>query len=203
MMLVTIVAFAMAGYLLIPSRWTIAAGVVGAVAAVAHPLLGVVLLGSGIAIRHLGRIRTARDIGAARDEDSVLAVELVGLGVVSGLPFRSAASLTANELGGPVASEITQALRSVNVGQQPGIALPDIQALFSAAGTSESTGMPLAGTITAMAADRRRAAAAASRERLAKLPIKMLFPLAFLILPGFVLLTVVPPLISGLSNLGM
>jgi pilus assembly protein TadC len=63
--------------------------------------------------------------------------------------------------------------------------------------------MPLAGTLNAVAADRRRAAAAASRERLAKLPVKMLFPLAFLILPGFVLLTVVPPLMSGLSRLGV
>jgi Flp pilus assembly protein TadB len=202
-MLATIVMCGVAGYLLIPSRWTLAVGVVGAITLMVHPLLGVVFLGFGIAIRHLGRIRRARDVGASRDEDGVLAVELVGLGVVSGLPFRSAASLTASELGGPVAIEITQALRSVGAGQPPATALRDIQALFNAAEISESTGMPLAGTITAMAAERRRAAAAVSRERLAKLPVKMLFPLAFLILPGFVLLTVVPPLISGLSNLGM
>jgi pilus assembly protein TadC len=63
--------------------------------------------------------------------------------------------------------------------------------------------MPLAGQLNAMALDRRRAAAAASRERLARLPVKMLFPLAFLILPGFVLLTVVPPLMSGLSKLSL
>jgi Flp pilus assembly protein TadB len=203
MMLASVVAIVMAGYLAMPSRRTLAAGVVGAVAVLGHPLLGVMLLGSGIAVHQLGRIRKAREVGASQDEDSVLAIELVGLGVVSGLPFRSAASMTASELGGPVASEITHALRSVNAGQQPSISIPDIQTLFNAAETAESTGMPLAGTITAMAADRRRAAAAASRERLAKLPVKMLFPLAFLILPGFVLLTVVPPLISGLSNLGM
>jgi pilus assembly protein TadC len=75
--------------------------------------------------------------------------------------------------------------------------------MFGAADASESTGMPLAATLTALASDRRRVAAAASRERLAKLPVKMLFPLAFLILPGFVLLTVIPPLISGLSKLGV
>ncbi len=202
-MLITVVTVAALGYLLVPSRWMLAIGSIGAVAVIIHPLLAVVLLGSGIVLRRVSLIRAARDARTAAGSDSVLAVELVGLGVVSGLPFRNAAGLTALQIGGPVASEINQALRSVNAGQPPSIGIPDIQALFSAADASENSGMPLAGTITAMAADRRRAAAAVSRERLAKLPVKMLFPLAFLILPGFVLLTVVPPLVSGLSNLGM
>ncbi len=202
-MLITVVTIAALGYLLVPSRWTLAIWSIGAAAVIIHPLLAVVLIASGIALRRVHLIRTARSAHTITGNDSVLAVELVGLGVVSGLPFRNAAGLTALQLGGPVASEINRALRSVSAGQPPSIEIPDIQALFSASDASENSGMPLAGIITAMAADRRRAAAAVSRERLAKLPVKMLFPLAFLILPGFVLLTVVPPLISGLSNLGM
>jgi Flp pilus assembly protein TadB len=202
-MLLTVVMVAVFGYLVAPSRWILVIGCIGTVAVVIHPLLAVVLLSSGIGLRRLNLIRATRSARTAKGHDSVLAVELVGLGVVSGLPFRNAAGLTALQLRGPVASEINRALRSISAGQQPSIATPDIQALFSAADASENSGMPLAGTITAMAADLRRAAAAVSRERLAKLPVKMLFPLAFLILPGFVLLTVVPPLISGLSNLGL
>lgn len=202
-MLMAIVTAAALGYVLVPSRWMVAIGGIGAAAVLIDPSLAVGLFVSGIALRRVNLIRAARRARASADKDSVLAVELVGLGVVSGLPFRNAADLTALQLGGPVASEINQALRSVSAGQPPSIELPDIRALFSAADASENSGMPLAGTITAMAADRRRAAAAATRERLAKLPVKMLFPLAFLILPGFVLLTVVPPLMSGLSNLGI
>lgn len=202
-MLMTLIALAMIGYLIVPSRWTLALGVVGAITVMIHPLLGVVMLGSGIAVHQARRIRSEREVKSSTDNDSMLAVELVGLGVVSGLPFRNAASLTAIQVEGPVAEEITQALRSLAIGQQPSIEMSDIQAMFSAAAASEAAGMPLAGTLTAMAANRRRSAATASRERLAKLPVKMLFPLAFLILPGFVLLTVVPPLISGLSNLSM
>jgi tight adherence protein C len=202
-MVATVVTFAVLAYLLSPSRGTLAVGLVGVVTVMIHPLLGIALLGCGIAVRQVYRIRRTRSVSSSASEDGVLAVELVGLGVVAGLPFRNAADLTVSHLDGSVAREIVQALRSINAGQQPSIEMPEIRAMFSAAAASETTGMPLAGTLTAMATDHRRAAAAVSRERLAKLPVKMLFPLAFLILPGFVLLTVVPPLISGLSRLGM
>lgn len=201
-MTVTVVVAFAAGYLLVPSRRTLAMGVV-AIAALIHPWIAVVVAASGIAVHRIGRIHHARVVDAVSDNDGVLAVELVGLGVTSGLPFRNAAALTADQLDGPVARDITRALRSVSSGQLPSIDRDDVQSMFSSAAASETTGMPLAGTLNAIAADRRRAAAAASRERLAKLPVKMLFPLAFLILPGFVLLTVVPPLMSGLSRLGM
>jgi pilus assembly protein TadC len=111
--------------------------------------------------------------------------------------------MTADQLSGPIGDEISQALRSVAAGQQPSITSPAIRSMFNLAESSERAGMPLAGQLNATALDRRRAVASASRERLAKLPVKMLFPLAFLILPGFVLLTVVPPLMSGLSKLSL
>ena len=202
-MLATVVVLAAVGYVLVPSRRTLAFGAAGVAAVLIHPLLGIVIIGVGIAVRQALQIHRTRQVGASTDSDSMLAVELVSLGVVSGLPFRNAAALTALQVEGHVAHEISQALRSLNAGQPPSIEVPDIQAMFGAADASESTGMPLAATLTALASDRRRVAAAASRERLAKLPVKMLFPLAFLILPGFVLLTVIPPLISGLSKLGV
>jgi hypothetical protein len=201
-MTVTVVVALAVGYVLVPSRRVLAMGVVG-IAALIHPWFAVVVAASGTVVHRIGRIRHVRGIRAVSDNDGVLAVELVGLGVTAGLPFRNAAALTADQLDGPVARDITRALRSVSAGQLPSIDQDDVQSMFTSAAASETTGMPLAGMLNAVAADRRRAAAAASRERLAKLPVKMLFPLAFLILPGFVLLTVVPPLMSGLSRLGV
>ena len=45
--------------------------------------------------------------------------------------------------------------------------------------------------------------AAAEREKIERLPVKLLFPLAFLILPGFILVAVVPSIISGISELSL
>lgn len=201
-MSIAIIVLAVIGYMLFPSRAVLAVCCVATVALI-HPLLAVVLLGSGVVIARAVQIGRRRGSGATADRDAVLAIELVGLGVTSGLPFRNAAALTSEQMIDPVGSEIAQALRSLNAGQQPSFTMADVQALFGAAQASETTGMAIAGILNALALDRRRAAAASARERLAKLPVKMLFPLALLILPGFVLLTVVPPLISGLSRLGV
>lgn len=197
----TVVCTAVVGYALFPSRRALMIGAVALVSLI-HPMAAIVVTGAGFAIHRVIGIRRIRSTYTASNDDGLLAVELVGLGVTAGLPFRNAATLTAAQVSEPVAKEISRALRSVSAGQPPSIVIPEIRSLFSAAQASESSGTPLAGTLNAVARDSRRASAAASKERLAKLPVKMLFPLAFLILPGFVLLTVVPPLMSGLSKLG-
>jgi tight adherence protein B len=194
--------FVAVALLIVPPRIAVMVGAV-ALATVIHPLLGLAAVGCGVSLHQVRRIRRVR--ADARDvaSDGILAVELVGLGVTAGLPFRNAASMTADQIGGPVGDEISRALRSVAAGQHPDITPPTIRSMFNSAKSSEGSGMPLAGQLNAAAVDRRRAAAAVERELLARLPVKMLFPLAFLILPGFVLLTVVPPLMSGLSKLSI
>lgn len=201
-MSMAVAVLAVMGYTLFPTRTVLALCGLAMVALV-HPLLGVAVLGTGVAVTQGIRLGRRRGSGATAGRDAVLAIELVGLGVTSGLPFRNAAALTVTQLVEPVADEVDQALRSLNAGQQPSFTLADVQSMFDTAQASETTGMPVAGMLNALAMDRRRTAAAAARERLAKLPVKMLFPLALLILPGFVLLTVVPPLMSGLSRLGI
>lgn len=198
----SIAAVAALAVLLVPKQIVMVIGP-AALGFMIHPLLGVAAVGGGLAFFQIRRIRRSRSGALDGDAESVLAIELVGLGVTAGLPFRNAAMMTANQLRGPIGDEISQALRSVAAGQQPKITSPAIRSMFNLAESSERAGMPLAGQLNATALDRRRAAASASRERLAKLPVKMLFPLAFLILPGFVLLTVVPPLMSGLSKLSL
>lgn len=197
----TVVCAAVIGFGLFPSRMVLMLGAV-ALASLIHPMAAIVVAGAGFAAHRVIGIRRTRSADTASSGDGLLAVELVGLGIAAGLPFRNAATLTAAQVSEPVAKEMLRALRSVGAGQPPSIVIPEIRSMFTAAQASESSGTPLAGTLDAVARDSRRACEAASKERLAKLPVKMLFPLAFLILPGFVLLTVAPPLISGLSKLG-
>ncbi|GMQ92659.1 MAG: hypothetical protein BMS9Abin12_0136 [Acidimicrobiia bacterium] len=184
------------------STRALAAGVVLS-ALVLHPLLAVALVASAFLVFQYRRIREAHRQARRTAENGLAAVELVGLGVSAGLPFRNAAALTAEQIDGSISGEIRSALRSVSTGRRPRLESSDLRSMFSVAAASEHSGMPLAGPLNALARDRRRASAAAARERLSKLPVKMLFPLAFLILPGFVMLAVVPPLMSGLSKLGL
>lgn len=168
-----------------------------------NPLLGLAALGGiGLHLR-LASIRASRSATGHAGEDGLAALELVGLGVTAGLPFRNAATLTAVQLEGPTGSQIDAALRHIAAGHPTSIEDGDIKDMFSVAAASEHSGMPLGAALNALARDSRRDAASAAKERLSKLPVKMLFPLAFLILPGFVMLAVVPPLVSGLSRLGL
>lgn len=61
---------------------------------------------------------------------------------------------------------------------------------------TERFGTPVAAELTRMAAELREKRMAAMREEAQKLPVKMLFPLVFMILPSFILLTAGPLLLS-------
>jgi tight adherence protein C len=67
---------------------------------------------------------------------------------------------------------------------------------------AESLGSSLSTAISELATEVRDARRSAATERARKAPVKMLFPLVFLVLPAFLLLTVVPILISALRSIG-
>jgi pilus assembly protein TadC len=73
--------------------------------------------------------------------------------------------------------------------------------MFFLAQASASSGAPLADELRRLSDHYRSLELTAERERLERLPVKMLFPLAFLILPGFLLVAVVPAVAGGLAKL--
>jgi tight adherence protein C len=60
----------------------------------------------------------------------------------------------------------------------------------------------LARSTAELAASVRRSRRAATAERARTAPVKMLFPLVFLVLPAFLLLTVVPVLLTTVRSIG-
>ncbi len=66
---------------------------------------------------------------------------------------------------------------------------------------TESLGSSLAEATAELAATVRATRRAAITERARTAPVKMLFPLVFLVLPAFLLLTVVPVLLTTVQSI--
>ena len=81
------------------------------------------------------------------------------------------------------------------------LALPDLQRLLGALARTYSLGSSLAEEIEHLASDVREVRRAAAAQRARTAPVKMLFPLVFLVLPAFLLLTVVPVLLTTVRSI--
>ena len=177
-------------------RWRIVA-----VAAVALLLLvapfaaAAVLLGAGIwmLVRRVLRPNT-------REDDEALLAELAALGLTAGLTFRAAVEAATAAVPGEASARLRRAGR---LHADPGSEPSDDPGLFLVARRALATGAPLApavsGYATALRSEERSRRLATAR----RLPVKLLFPLALLILPGFLLLTVGPALLGSLERLGL
>lgn len=92
-------------------------------------------------------------------------------------------------------ADLTEALRVATAG------VPDWAPIVDALLASERLGAPI-GPSLARVADQQRAELRRRAEAHARrVPVQLLFPLVFLVLPAFGLLTVVPVLVSGLTSL--
>jgi pilus assembly protein TadC len=161
--------------------------------------VGAAILGA-LRVRHLTSMRTQRS--ALRAEE-ILAADLVASGVEAGVSFDEAASVAADFLSTPAATEIgrmTQIAHHPTVGDGDGSVIDE---MFRLARRSSATGAPLAQGLRSLSESESAKDAADRLERLERLPVKLLFPLAFLILPGFLLVAVAPALVSGIAKLSL
>lgn len=146
--------------------------------------------------RHFGRLIPTANHG---ESDPVLLADLTTLGLSAGLSFIAALRAAADHLPEESAQAVRRALRSPAGREEAGPAT----ALFALADRALVTVAPLLASIDGYATSLRRNERAAAVERARRLPVKLLFPLALLILPGFLLLTVGPALLTGLDRLGL
>jgi hypothetical protein len=77
---------------------------------------------------------------------------------------------------------------------------PVLQPLADALLASERYGAPVGDALTRLADEERAALRRRAEARARTVPVRLLFPLVFLVLPAFGLLSVVPVLIAGLSS---
>lgn len=131
--------------------------------------------------------------------DRLLLADLTALGLSAGLSFPAALSAGADHVSDATAHQVRRALRSGQRIDDEG----DAKELFALADRALVTGAPLLASIDGYALSLRRDERAAAVEQARRLPVKLLFPLALLILPGFLLLTVAPAFLAGIDRLGL
>jgi tight adherence protein C len=137
-------------------------------------------------------------------------LDLLAASSSGGLSAQLALRRSVEALGGPLADELGSTVREVDLGERWRDALgtaadrigsPDLRRAVATLIRSETLGTSLAEATRELAATVRETRRLATTERARTAPVKMLFPLVFLILPAFLLLTVVPVLLTTLGSI--
>jgi tight adherence protein C len=158
----------------------------------------------------LALTRLARRRRTAASHEVPLFLDLLAVATSAGLAPQLAVRTAAEPLTGPLADDLRDAIARVDLGGRwrgelgglaDRLALEDLRRAAAVLGRSESLGSALADEVGRLAADVREARRARATERARTAPVKMLFPLVFLILPAFLLLTVVPVLLSTVRSI--
>lgn len=168
-----------------------------------HPVLGIMTAATLVGIGRMRRIRSLHGLTARKRADEILAIDLVASGVEAGVSFPIAAVTASQGLDRLVADDLLGQLRRADRGVlvETGMDPTPIDVMFRIARASAWSGANLGSELRALSDAERARDDARHEERLARLPVKMLFPLAFLILPGFLLVAVVPAMVGGISKL--
>jgi hypothetical protein len=177
-------------------RWRTALGATAIVVSILFPVVaavGALGLGALIVVRRVVRPITV-------DDDEALLAELTELGLTSGLTFTAAVEAATAAVPGEASTRLRRAGRR-DRGTADGT--EDDPGLLVVARRALSTGAPLLPAVAGYASTLRNEERSRQLNAARRLPVKLLFPLALLILPGFLMLTVGPAILGGLERLGL
>jgi tight adherence protein C len=154
--------------------------------------------------RRAGR-RARRRRERAVDAGVPQMLDLLAAGSRAGLSAELALRQAAAVVGGPLGDDLGDVFGQADLGARwrEGLAAysaisgsRDLRRTVAVLERTEQLGSPLTDASRDLAGSVRQARRAAVLERARTAPVKMLFPLVFLILPAFLLLTVVPVLLA-------
>jgi len=174
-------------------------------------LLAPVLAGCGAVLPDVLLVQLARRRVERADREVPLFLDLLAAASLAGLSGQLALRRAVESTEGPLSEELSDVIRSVDLGARwrdelrsasDRLPLPDLRRAVTTMTRAESLGSSLSDALLELASEVRDARRSAATERARKAPVKMLFPLVFLVLPAILLLTVVPVLISALRSIG-
>lgn len=194
----------------VASKALVSATAMFAVSALVSPVVGAVAALIAWRIPDLALARLARRALAAADREIPVLLDLLAVATSAGLPPQLAFRRAVEAATGPLAEELRSVLDASDLGGRwrdelivvgERLALPDLRRLLGALARTDSLGSSLAEEVGHLASDVREVRRAAAAQRARTAPVKMLFPLVFLVLPAFLLLTVVPVLLTTVRSI--
>jgi tight adherence protein C len=138
-------------------------------------------------------------------------IDLLVVAVEAGLGFSAALKAGSDRLKGPLGEEMRLALQEQNMGLSAIEALknvlkraetPALRSFVRAIIQGEQLGISIGQVLRNLAEEMRKRRKAAAEERAQKAPIKMLFPLIFLIFPAMFVILLGPAVFAFLDALG-
>ncbi len=136
-------------------------------------------------------------------------IDQMTVSVEAGLGFDAAMARSAEGRSGPLADELTRVLQDIQVGVSRQDALdrmvertevPDLKAFVVAVRQSTKHGLPVARVLHVQSQELREKRRARVEEKAAQLPVKIVFPLVFCILPSLFVVILGPAGITTFDN---
>ena len=146
------------------------------------------------------RMRARKRLNAIDAELPEL-IDLLVVTVEAGLGFVGALKVSAERLAGPLGQEVRLTLQEQAMGLSSSEALrnmgrradtPGMQSFVRAVLQGETLGVPTAEIMRSLALEMRKRRRALAEEKAQKAPIKILFPLVFLIFPAMFIVILAP-----------
>lgn len=156
--------------------------------------------------RRLFLLRGAGTAGVPA-EAMALAADLLAVAVAAGLTPYLALQVAGRSAIGVVGSRLEAVRRAADGGERLADALdaessrtPGLAPLLAVLASSERSGAPAGPSLTRLAVSVRAEARRRAMARARTVPVRLLFPLVFLVLPAFLVLTVAPVVLAGLNH---
>lgn len=179
-------------------------GVVGLVLLTTSPLVLVVGLAAAGVWRIAGQVSERRRLVRQAEQDVAVFARGLFVAISAGLSLSAAFAVASEGLSAAVADEVASLMRA---SRKDGMALALAEAdgrcgrLFGLLARAHTTGASVADAIAGYVEEQRESHRLKVTEAARRLPIKLTVPLALLILPGFVVLTVGPSVLESARRL--
>lgn len=177
------------------------------------PSTGRVVLGIGIiALAYFVPDILLRNRAQKRREEIRLelpnALDQMLISVQAGLGFETAMGRAGENGRGPLADELIRTLQDIQVGRSrkeaylalaERVDVPDVRTFIRAVVQADTYGIAIAGVLKTQAKDMRIKRRQRAEEHAMKMPVKMLFPLIFFILPTLFIVLLGPAVLQIIS----
>jgi tight adherence protein C len=137
-------------------------------------------------------------------------IDLLIATIEAGMGFTASLMLISERFDGALGDELRLTMRQQTLGMSVSQALedmaercdtPSIRAFVRTAGRGETLGVSIGPVLRELSSDQRRRRRQAAREKMQKAPVKMIFPLMFLIMPALMIILMFPAAYSLATNL--